>query len=444
MNPDIFKSYDVRGIYKNGLDEKDAYAIGRALVVFLGAKKIAVGRDVRESSPALSEALIDGIANQGADVYDIGLATTPMVYFATNFLKVDGSVSVTASHNTAEWNGFKFSGLNVTPIGKDSGLFEIRDLAVKNKFENPIRKGSIVQKDIKKDYFDYIASFENFGNKKFKIVIDVANAMGVLDLDLFKRFSDNIELTSLYDTLDGKFPNHEANPIKPETLVDLQKKILEEKSDFGAAMDGDADRIAFVDENGKIIPGDILGIILAEEVLKKHPEGTVAFDLRATRSVREIIERLGGKVIDTKVGHSNVKKLMRETGAVFGGELSGHYFFSEKYVAEHGPLPIIMVINLLAKTGKTLSAMVADARKYSNSGEINRKVENVPDILAELKKKYSDGKMKELDGISIDYPEWWFNVRPSNTEPIIRLVVEAQTKEMMEQKRDELLKIIRG
>lgn len=445
INPKIFKAYDIRGIYPSDINEDVAYKIGRAAVLFLEAKKIAVGRDIRESSPALFESLVKGITDQGADVYDLDLASTPIVYFASGRLDAQGAVSLTASHNPAEWNGMKICRAEAVPVGENSGLFEIRDLATGGDFPKAEKKGEIFSKEeVKREYVDYFSSFAKLGEKKFKIVIDFANAMGILDLEIYKKFPENLEIITLYDDYDGKFPNHEANPLKTETLKELQKKVASEKADLGMAYDGDADRIGFVDENGEIIPMDLVTAMLSRIVLEKHPGGKIYFDLRSSKAVKEIIEENGGTALECPVGHAKIKKLMRENGAVFAGELSGHYFFEENYMAEASTLAAIMLLNLMAETGKKISEIVAEVRRYAHSGEINSEVEDKDAVISALKEKYAEGKISELDGVKIEFPDWWLNVRPSNTEPVLRLNLEANTKEMMEEKRDEVLKIIRG
>lgn len=445
MNPKIFKAYDIRGIYPVDLDEDIAYKIGCSLIMFLGAKKIAVGRDIRESSLALFRALAKGITEQGADVYDIGLASTPMVYFASGRLDVDGAVSLTASHNPAEWNGMKICRAEAVPVGENSGLFEIRDMAMKGKFPEAGKKGEIISKEeVKKEYADYFSSFAKFGGKKFKIVVDVANAMGILELDVFRKLPDNINLVALYDNFDGKFPNHEANPLKLETLNELKKRVVEEKADLGIAYDGDGDRIGFVDEAGKIISMDLVIGMLSKIILKENPGATILYDLRSTKAVREIVEENGGKAIECRVGHAFFKQFMRDYGAVFGGELSGHYYFRENYMAESSTLAALTLLNAMAESGKKMSKLARDAKRYFHSGEINSEVEDKDAVIAKLKEKYADGKTSVMDGVKIEYPDWWFNVRPSNTEPVLRLNLEANTEEMMEEKKDEVLKIIRG
>jgi phosphomannomutase len=444
MNPSIFKAYDIRGLYPSEINEEAAYAIGRATAQHFNAKSIAVGRDARSHSPALFEALARGIADAGCDVVDLGLLTTPMVYFAAGNLDVDAAVSVTASHNPPEYNGLKIALRGALPVGENSGLFAIRDLALGGRFAEPEGKGSIIRKDIKEEYYGHFASFANFQGKRFKIVIDTANAMGVLELPLYRRFPDNIETVNMYDDLDRPFTAHEANPLKTETLEELQKKVVETGADLGISYDGDADRVGFVDEKGEVIPMDLITGLLAKEILRKHPGATVLYDLRSSKAVREVIEENGGIARECKVGHANIKRQMRDEGALFAGELSGHYYFQENSFAEAGSLPALMLLNLMAESGRTISELTADLRRYRHSGEINSEVEDKDVVLAKLKEKYADGQMHELDGLKVEYPDWWFNVRPSNTEPLLRLNMEADTQEKMEARRDELLSLIRG
>jgi phosphomannomutase len=445
VNPKIFKAYDIRGIYPEDLNEEIAYKIGRATVQFLNAKKIAVGHDIRESSPALFEALKKGITDQGADAYDIGLASTPMVYFASGRLGVDGAIALTASHNPAEWAGMKICRSEAFPIGENSGMLDIKDLVIAGNFQEAKKKGEIIDKAaIKKEYIDFFSSFANFGENKFKVVIDFANAMGIVEWDILKKFPDNLEIIPMFENLDGKFPNHEANPLKTETLVDLQKRVVAENANLGMAYDGDADRVGFVDEKGEIIPMDLVTAIIAKIVLEKNPGGKIFYDLRSSMAVKEIIEENGGIALECPVGHANIKKLMKEQNGNFAGELSGHYYFRENFMAEVSTLAAIMLINAMAESGEKISELILDARRYFHSGEINSEVKDKDAVITKLKKKYSDGKITKLDGVKIEFSDWWLNVRPSNTEPVLRLNLEANTEKMMEEKRDEVLGIIRG
>lgn len=444
MEEKIFKAYDIRGIYPTELNGEVACQIGRAIVQYTRAKKIAVGMDMRTSSPEIQAGLVRGITEQGSDVTIIGLVSTPMLYFASWKLDVDAAVMITASHNTAEWNGLKLCKKNAVPIGEGDGMEEIRDLAMQEKFVPSQTPGKVeTVENWQAQYLDYVSNFFKQGAGKKKIVVDFANSVGSLDKELFERFSQDIEATYLFEELDGSFPNHEANPLKLETLETLQKKVLEVGADLGVAYDGDADRVGFVDEKGQIIPMDFTIALLAKEVLKKYPQSKILVDLRSSNAVKEVIEENGGQVGRCRVGHSLIKRQMRNEGAVFAGELSGHYFFEENSKTEMTTLAVITLINLLNETGQTMSELTQELKRYAHSGEINSDVEDKQATINKLKELYQDGNLDELDGIRIDFADWWFNVRPSNTEPKLRLNLEAKTPELMEKKRDELLKIIR-
>ncbi len=445
INPGIFKAYDIRGVYGEEIDRDTAYNIGRALVVFTGAKKIAVGIDMRESSPVLEAALIEGITDQGASVIRLGLSSTPMLYFASWKLEVDAAAMVTASHNPAEYNGMKFCLAKAVPIGEGTGMEEIRDLAVAGEFSYDGEKGEVEEDDnLKNEYLEYITSFFKKGSGHKKVVIDFANGMGIVDKEVYENISDEVEASYMYDNFDGNFPNHEANPLKIETLESLRKKVVEEKADLGIAYDGDADRVGFVSEKGEVVPMDYVTALLAKEVLKKHPGGTVLYDLRSSNAVKEAIEEAGAVAHRSRVGHSLIKAQMRRENAIFAGELSGHYYWQENSNAEMATLAALTLLNLMNETGQKISVLAAKLKIYFQSGEINSEVADKDAILEKLKEKYSDGKLDTLDGIRIDFPDWWFNVRASNTEPKLRLNLEAKTEELMEEKRDEVLGIIRG
>ena len=444
MNASIFKAYDIRGVYGKDFDETDAEKIGRATVEVLKLKTIALGRDARVSSPVLFEAFAKGAREAGADVIDLGTLTTPMVYFASWHLDVDAAVSITASHNPPEYNGMKIALKNALPVGEKTGLFDIRDRVIAGMFEHSEKMEALSTEGIKPDYYKHFASFAQFGKKKFTVVIDCANAMGVLELPIFKLFPENITLITLYDDLDHPFSAHEANPLKTETLDELREKVVSEKADLGIAFDGDADRVGFVDETGDIIAMDHMTGIIAREVLKAHPGATILSDLRSSKAVKEVIEESGGVAKECRVGHANIKRQMRDDGAVFAGELSGHYYFRENSYAEAGSLAALMILSVMSETGQTSSQLAHDLKRYAHSGEINSEVENKDAVLQKLEETYSDGKISHLDGIKIDFPDWWFNVRPSNTEPLLRLNLEADTEALMQEKRDEVLGIIRG
>lgn len=437
----IFKAYDIRGVYPQQLDESTAEKIGRAFVEFLGAKRVVVGRDMRPHSEPLFKALSKGMTEQGADVIDIGLCSTPMSYHANGRLKADGSVMITASHNTAEWNGFKLCRQQAIPISGASGIADIEALVAKNQWSKPSRTGSVSKYDISKEYAEFLKSHAKM-SKKLKIVVDYANAMGSYEIAGIESL---FEIVPLYKELDGSFPNHEANPLHTATLDALRAKVRETGAVFGAGFDGDADRCGFIDDKGEIIPMDLFTALIAQDILSEADgTATILYDLRSSWAVKECIKQNGGNPVMSRVGHAFIKAQMRECNAVFAGELSGHYYFKENFVAESQGLALIKLANLVCKKGSSVSSMVAPLRKYFSSGEINSKVSDVKPILEKIKSKYSDGHMFELDGISVEYSDWWFNVRASNTEPLVRLIVEAKDKATMETKRDSLLALIRG
>ncbi len=446
INPSIFKAYDIRGIYPKDINETTVYNIGRAIVVYTKAKNIVIGKDIRLSSDSLEKELIKGINDQGANVIKLGLSTSPMLYHATGLLSVDAGVMITASHNPGNYNGLKICKQFAIPIGEGSGMEEIKALAINNVFPEIEKKGSINEnKDFKNQYFKHIEKFFNTkSQKKLKIVFDFANAMGILDKPIFTNLHNYINPIYLYDNYDGNFPNHEANPLKPQTLANLQREVIKNKADFGVSYDGDADRVGFIDEKGDIVPMDYITALIAGEILKKHPGALILIDLRSSQAVSDYIKQAGGQVHLCRVGHSLIKKQMRDEKAIFAGELSGHYYFDENYKAELSSLAVIMLINLINENQKSLSSLIQPLKKYYHSGEINSQVTDKEIIISKLKKKYAQGKLNELDGIRIDFTNWWFNVRPSNTEPVIRLNLEANTEKLMIEKKEELLKIIRS
>ena len=435
----IFKAYDIRGIYPNEINAEIAESIGRAYIEFTGAKKVVVGRDMRPHSEPLFLGLAKGMMAQGADVIDLGLSSTPQSYFANGTLKADGSVMITASHNPGEWNGFKLCIANAVPISGATGIMDIQKIVEEKSWKKCDKPGTMSSYDIKPEYAAFLRSNAKM-DRKLKVVVDYANSMGLYEI---AGITDLFDIVPMYDELDGTFPNHEANPLHLSTLDAIRAKVKEVGADFGAAFDGDADRCGFIDNEGEIIPMDLFTALIAQDILSNGP-ATILYDLRSSRAVKECIEENGGKAIQSRVGHAFIKAQMRENDAVFAGELSGHYYFKQNFTAESQGLAMIMLSNLICKKNQKVAELVKPLRKYFASGEINSRVADVKPILAALKEKYSDGNMYELDGISSEYTNWWFNVRSSNTEPLLRLIVEADTRELMEEKRDELLKIIRG
>ena len=437
----IFKAYDIRGIYPEQLNEQLAEKIGKAYATFLKGKKVVIGRDMRPHSVPLFNALAKGITEQGVDVIDLGMCSTPMTYFANGKLKADGSIMITASHNTGEWNGLKLCREDAIPISGATGIVEIEKITMDETWnKNVDQRGQISSYDIAPDYAAFLRSYSKL-DRKLKVVADFGNSMGSYEI---AGIRDLFEVIPLYEKLDGTFPNHEANPLKTETLDDLCAKVKEVGADFGAGFDGDADRCGFVDNKGNIIPMDLFTALIAQDILSDGP-ATILYDLRSSWAVRECIEKNGGTAIRSRVGHAFIKAQMREHNAVFAGELSGHYYFKENNVAECQGLAFLKLGNLVCKTNKTVGELVKPLRKYFASGEINSKVDDVDSVVKRIKAKYSDAKNKfELDGYSFEYEDWWFNMRCSNTEPLLRLNLEAKTEEKMKEKRDEILAIIRS
>lgn len=438
----IFKAYDIRGIYGQDLTEEIAYAIGKAYITFTGAKKVVLGRDCRPHSVPLQAALARGITELGADVIDIGLCSTPMNYYANGSLGAEGSIMITASHNTAEWNGFKLCRASAVPISGVTGIADIEKIVTEGTYAPAAATpGTITTCDILPAYREHLKPYMNFGRRP-KLAIDYANGMGIPEAETFK---DAVDQVALFGDIDGAFPNHEANPLHHATLADLQKTVREGQYDFGVAFDGDADRAGFIDEKGDIIPMDLITALIAQDVLSRE-KGVIYYDLRSSRVVKEVIEAAGGVPMMSRVGHAFIKSQMREHKAIFAGELSGHYYFRDNYVAESSSMAVIALCNIVTNAGKPLSELIAPLRKYWCSGEINTTVSRDPqEILAEIKAKYADCNVFELDGVSVENPTWWFNVRCSNTEPLVRLNLESTASlEEMEAKRDEVLAIIRS
>ncbi len=436
----VFKAYDIRGIYGEELSEDLAYKVGRAFATFLSCRKVVVGRDMRPHSTPLFEALARGLTAQGVDVLDLGLVSTPMCYYANGKWGADGSIMITASHNAGEYNGFKMCREEAIPLSGATGIQDIERI-IKEEAYAPMAAsaGAVSVHDIKEEYIEHIRTFAKI-EKPVRIAIDYANAMGILEGNVLDGL---VDIAPLFDTLDGTFPNHEANPLLAETYDALQKTVRQGGYDFGVAFDGDADRAGFVDENGDIVAMDMITALIAEEILK-FEKGVVFYDLRSSWAVREFIRENGGEPRMSRVGHAFIKQQMREAEAVFAGELSGHYYFRENYFAESSGLAALFIANLVSESGKTLSQLIEPIKRYVASGEINSEVEDVEKTFATLKDTYGHGTMFELDGLSVEFDDWWFNVRPSNTEPVVRLNLEARTRDMMEEKRDEVLRLIRG
>jgi len=445
LDPKVFKAYDIRGIYPDELDEAGAYAIGRAYVDEFEPRTIAVGRDMRLSSPSMADAVMRGAADSGAEVLDLGLVGTEMTYFAVGELGLDGGIEVTASHNPKEYTGMKIVRRGALPVGGDSGLLDIRTRALGDLGE-PKGGGSIREEDIWPQYVERVLSFIDVDAvKRLRVVIDAANGMaGVMLPPVLERLP--IAAVPCFFEPDGSFPNHEPNPLLPENREFIVRKTLDEGADLGVAFDGDADRCFFVDDTGEFVPGDFITALLAESVLEREPGAKIIYDVRASWAVPETIERAGGVPLVNRVGHAFIKHRMREENAAFGGEVSGHYYFRDFSQADSGVIPFLLMLELISKRGRKLSEILAPYReRYFITGELNTPVSDVAVKLQELKERFAtEGKISHLDGLSVDADEWHMNVRPSNTEPLLRLNLEARTPELMERKRDEALEVIRS
>ena len=435
----IFKAYDVRGLYPGSIDREVAESIGRAFAAVKKVRKVAVGRDMRTSSDELFDGLAAGLTASGVDVIDLGRCSTPILYHAVGTLRTDGGVMITASHNPGGWNGFKFCLADAVPVSNVNGLKEMESAVATGKFADSPTRGSIRQIDMTKKYGEFVRQFAKFDGKKLKVVCDFGNGMGSVEI---AGIRDLFDVIPMYEEPDGTFPNHEANPLKTDTLKDICRKVKETGAAFGAAFDGDADRCGFIDETGGIISMDLFTALIACDVLRSGP-AVILYDLRSSHAVPECIAEHGGKPMMTPVGHSFIKKKMRETGAAFAGELSGHYYFRENFCAESQALAMVKFANLLCRTGKKASELVAPLRRYCSTGELNYKVTDIPSILDRVRGEYAGrGEWFELDGVSGEYGDWRFNLRASNTEPLLRLIVEADTPEKMTEERDRLLSVI--
>jgi len=440
----IFKSYDVRGIYPSQLNADVAELIGRAFVDHLKAEVVAVGRDMRLSSQPLFEAFARGATAQGADVVDLGLTSTDELYFAVGNYGYSAGAMITASHNPKEYNGFKLCRKDAIPLSGDTGVFAIRDMLARGAFSRAPKPGRIVRRNPLPDFVDHCLSLiDPSALKPLTVVIDAGNGMaGRIVPAIFERLP--VRVVPLYFDLDGDFPNHPASPIEPENMADLQAAVRERKPDLGAAFDGDADRVFITDERGELVGGDMVTALVAQMLLRKHRGEAILYNLICSRGVPEIIERNGGEPVRTRVGHSHIKAIMRERNALFGGEHSGHFYFRDHYFADSGLIALLVVLELVSRENKPISKLLEPIDRRYRSGEINSRVDDIPGKLAELESRYAGAAIDHLDGVTIQYADWWCNVRPSNTEPLLRLNVEADSAELLAGRLDELLAIIRA
>jgi phosphomannomutase len=446
LDPKVFKAYDIRGIYPSELDEDGGYAIGRAYAEQFEPKTIAVGRDMRVSSPAMADAVIRGASEGGAAVKDIGLVGTEMLYFAVGELRLDGGIAVTASHNPKEYTGMKIVHRGALPVGGDSGLLDVRDRALTLSGHDGGQTPAVEDVDIYPAFVEKVLSFiESEAVTRLRIVFDAANGMaGAMLPPVLERLP--IDAVRCFFDPDGTFPNHAPNPLLPENREFIVAKVLEEKADLGIAFDGDADRCFFVDDTGEFVPGDFVTALLAESMLEKEPGAKIIYDVRASWAVRDTIERADGIPLVNRVGHAFIKHRMRKEEALFGGEVSGHYYFRDFHQADSGTIPALLMLELVSKRDRPLSELLRPYReRYFITGELNTPVADVPLKLQELKERFGpEGEVSHLDGLSITAEDWHMNVRPSNTEPLLRLNLEALDRELMERKRDEALAVIRS
>lgn len=437
----IYKAYDIRGIYGAQLTDDLAFRIGRAFATFLKPRKVVVGRDIRTHSEALFRELARGLTMHGADVTDLGLCSTPMSYYANGSLGADASIMITASHNPKEYNGFKLCREKAIPLSGATGIMDIERIVQSEAFDAPAETaGRVTTHDILPDYSAHVKATANL-QRPVRIAVDLANAMGVVEA---RTLEGLLEMDPLFGTLDGDFPNHEANPLDHHTLTSLQERMRAGRYDFGVAFDGDADRAGFLDERGEIIPMDMITALIARATLQTHKGAAIYYDLRSSWAVKEVIEENGGRPMMSRVGHAFIKQQMRDADAVFAGELSGHYYFRDNFFTESSSMAVLYVANLVSRSPLPLSEMIRPMRRYFASGEINSRVADTRPVFDRLLAQFPGGRVIRLDGLTIEFADWWFNVRASNTEPLVRLNLEAKTRGLMEQRRDEVLAAIRA
>ncbi|MGE5235556.1 MAG: phosphomannomutase/phosphoglucomutase [Acidobacteriota bacterium] len=442
----VFKAYDVRGIYPDEIDERLAYAIGYHFSSILDGEDLARGRrvvvshDMRDSSPRLAAALCDGLRTAGLGVVHIGLATTPMNYFAIGSLKTSAGIQVTASHNPARYNGLKLSRRDAIPVSSDTGIGTLERLVHDLPAPDPAPQAPIEHLDVFASYREHILGFVRQHEPRLKVAVDVANGMATLYRPLLDELG--IDLVPLFFGLDGSFPNHEANPLKPENLRDLQRATREGKCALGVAFDGDADRAIFVDERAEIVGADLVTALLAGPILERFPGAPIVYDIRSSWATREAIQDAGGQPVRERVGHSFMKATMRRIDSPFGGELAGHFYYRENFTADSALITLIEVLNVMRRSGTGLGELLRPFRRYVGTGEINFHVADKAAVIRRLAETFEDGEIDYLDGITVQYPDWWFNVRPSNTEPLLRLVLEARTTALLTKAKSRLLAIL--
>jgi phosphomannomutase len=447
IDASIFKAYDIRGIYPKQIDGELARRVGRAFIDYLGARKIAVGRDMRASSPEIAAGFIKGARSQGAEVVDVGTVGTDVLYYAVASADLEGGAIITASHNPKEWNGIKMVRRGALALSGDAGIKEIKEALVAGRFaDTPAAEGPTPEtKNVIEAYARHCLSFIDVSKvQPILAVLDTGNGMGAVGAEaIFKSLP--VRTVKLYFELDGTFPNHPPDPLEEANRREIMARVKSERADIGIAWDGDADRCFFIDDNGAFVPGDFVTALLGEAFCRKEPGARIVYDVRASRAVKDRVEAAGGKALVNRVGHAFFKKRMREEGGIFGGEVSGHFYFRENWFADNGMIPALLVLEMMGREKRKLSAILAPLReRYHISGEINSKVDDTAAALQRIEARYKDARIEKLDGISVDYDDWHFNVRPSNTEPLLRLNLEAYSDAEMQRHRDEVLAIIRG
>lgn len=464
VDPKVFRSYDIRALVPDLVDETSIYfgkvgaadtyqapllpegveEIGRGLADFFGEPTVAIGYDARLSSPEWAAALARGMNRQGVNVIDIGISTTDMVYFASGTLNVP-AVEITASHSTKELNGMKMVRAGAHVVGSGAGMEELRDLVMSGNFKTADKPGTVEKRNLLPDYTNHLMQFVDEASiKPYKIIADAGNGVGgIVAHELFARMPQ-LNVTEMFFDTDGRFPNHEANPFERENIEQLIHAVKEQGADFGVAWDGDADRVFFLDEKGEPVPGDFITTLVALHFLKRNPGAAVVYDLRASWAVKDHVAKAGGEPVAERVGHSYIKRTMRAKNAVFGGEVSGHYYFRDHFYADNGFIPLLSILTQLSEKGVKMSELVASLGEYYLSGEINSTVKDTKAVLEAIKTKYADAHQDFRDGVTIEYPDWHFNVRPSANDPVVRLNLEGNSQAQMEQKRDEVLAIIRA
>lgn len=445
-NPAIFKAYDIRGLVPSEFNQDDAFQIGRAFVAHLEVERVAIGRDMRVSSPELAGALARGMAAQGAQVYDLGLTSTDELYFAVGKYGYEGGAMVTASHNPAAYNGLKLCRGGAIPLSEETGLRDIRDMIAEDRIPTSPGRGAVHERDVLDAYVDHAVGFINRQRlRPLRVVADAGNGMaGMILPRVFQQLPG--ELIPLFFELDGRFPNHEANPLELENIADLRARVVESKADLGVAFDGDADRMFLIDERGEFIGGDLTTALVARTLLRKHPGAAIVYNLICSRSVPRTIEAAGGRPVRERVGHSFIKATMRREDAIFGGEHSGHFYFRDHWYADSGLIAFLTVLELLSDQDESLSAVLRPLDPFVRSGEINSEVTDIKATMAAVERYYRDqgARIDQLDGLTVEYEDWWFNLRPSNTQPLLRLNVEAGNAEQLAAKTAEVLGLVRG